>query len=75
MPAPIAEDKRRLWNGLSINCEFIVSWQRTLLDTAMTLAERYQYRNAIAHYRRGDPELAYKLMNGLCDDARRPILS
>ena len=64
--APIAEDKRRLMerlvNKLRAYSEPAHSVLRHSddLDVATT-----QYRHAIAHYRRGDPTLAYKLMDAL----------
>ena len=66
--APIAEDKRRLM-------ERLINKLRAYSEPAETLLRHKddpggastQYRNAIAHYRRGDLELAYELMNGLCD--------
>ena len=66
--APIAEDKRRLMerlvNKLRAYCEPAQNIIRHSDDpgAASTL-----YRNAIAHYRRGDLELAYNLMNSLSE--------
>jgi predicted Zn-dependent protease len=66
--APIAEDKRRLMerlvNKLRAYCE---PAQNIIGHSDDPGAASTQYRNAIAHYRRGDLELAYKLMNGLSE--------
>ena len=66
--APIAEDKRRLMerlvNKLRAYCEPAQNIIRHSDDPGEAST---QYRNAIAHYRRGDLELAYKLMNGLSE--------
>ena len=65
---PIAEDKRRLMDRL-------VNKLRAYSEPAENIikhsddpgAASTRYRNAIAHYRRGDLELAFKLINGLCE--------
>ena len=64
--APIAEDKRRLMDRL-------INKLRAYSEPAENIIKHgddpggasTQYRNAIAHYRRGDLELAYELINGL----------
>ena len=66
--APIAEDKRRLM-------ERLVNKLRAYSEPAQNIIRRSDdsgtasthYSKAIAHYRRGDLELAYKLMNGLSE--------
>ena len=66
--APIAKDKRRLM-------ERLVNKLRAYSEPAQNIirysgdpgAASTKYRNAIAHYRRGDLELAYALMNGLSE--------
>ena len=66
--APIAEDKRRLMerlvNKLRAYCE---PAQNIIRHSDDRDAASTQYRNAIANYRRGDLELALKLMNGLSE--------
>lgn len=66
--APIAEDKRRLIKRLINKLQAYVEPAEDIIrhndDPA---AASTKYRNAIAHYRRGDLELAYELMHGLSE--------
>ena len=66
--APIAEDKRRLM-------ERLINKLRAYSDPAQTVLQQSddndvvstRYRHAIAHYRRGNLQLAYELMDALSE--------
>ncbi len=63
---PIAEDKRRLMERLVNKLRAYSEPAKNIIQYSDDPAEAStQYSNAIAHYRRGDLELAYKLMSGL----------
>ena len=65
--ASIAEDKRRLMERLVNKLRaYSEPAENIIQHSDDAAAASTQYRNAIAHYRRGDLELAYELMNGLC---------
>jgi predicted Zn-dependent protease len=66
--APIAEDKRRLMERLINKLRaYSEPAQNILRHNDASDAASTQYRNAIAHYRRGNLELAYELMDGLSE--------
>ena len=62
----IAEDKRRLMERLVNKLRAYSEPAKNIIQYSDDPAEAStQYSNAIAHYRRGDLELAFKLMSGL----------